>query len=278
MSVNVLVVARTVLPLSVTVPVPVVNVFDPATTTLPFNVLIPVDVPNVPEPLKAKVGLVKVFPKTMLVALVSPMLIAAAPDVSSVNAEVPPDLIVNAPESTMLFVVNVCEPITVPVMNVPTPALEMRVVPFKESTPAVIATLPAVAVIFPVVAVNPDEAVTNPEMVGVAVQAVPVTVKLPPNEVRLLPETVKVLSSVVAPCRVKAPGVVTDPMVLIDDAPDPKVLVSDDPVPNVVAPEEVRVVKEPAPPEIAPVPAVKDAKVAAPVPEMEKPLPKIALL
>ena len=84
-------------------------------------------------------------------------------------------------------------------------------------------------------AVKPDVAVINPEMVGVAVQAVPVTVKLPPREVRLLPETVKVLSNVVAPWRVNVPGVVTEPMVLTDEAP----------VPKVVLPDEVRVVNAP---------------------------------
>lgn len=84
-------------------------------------------------------------------------------------------------------------------------------------------------------AVKPEVAVTKPEMVGVAVQAVPVTVKLPPREVRLLPETVKVLSKVVAPWRVNVPGVVTEPMVLTDEAP----------VPRVVLPEEVRVVNAP---------------------------------
>src|SRR3989338_5502181 len=96
-------------------------------------------------------------------------------------------------------------------------------------------------------AVKPLVAVINPEMVGVAVQAVPVTVRLPPKEVKLLPETVKVLSSVVAPCRVNAPGVVADPMVLTDEAPAPMVLV-EAPVPIVVDPEEVKVVT----PETAP--------------------------
>jgi len=71
--------------------------------------------------------------------------------------------------------------------------------------------------------------------VGVAVQAVPVTVKFPPREVRLLPETVKVLSNVVAPCKVKVPGVVTEPIVFIDEAP----------VPKVVDPDDVNVVKAP---------------------------------
>jgi hypothetical protein len=94
--------------------------------------------------------------------------------------------------------------------------------------------------------VKPEVAVIKPEMVGVAVQVVPVTVRFPPREVKLLPETVKVLSKVVAPCRVKAPGVVVDPMVLTDEAPAPKVLVVEDPVPMVELPDEVRVVKAPA--------------------------------
>ena len=84
-------------------------------------------------------------------------------------------------------------------------------------------------------AVKPEVAVISPEMVGVAVQAVPVTVRFPPKEVRLLPETVKVLSSVVAPCRVRVPGVVTEPMVLMLEAP----------VPIVEFPDEVRVLNAP---------------------------------
>jgi len=75
---------------------------------------------------------------------------------------------------------------------------------------------------------NPEVIVTAPDIVGVAVQAVPVTVKFPPREVRLLPETVKVLSNVVAPCKVKVPGVVTEPIVFIDEAPVPKVVDPDD--------------------------------------------------
>ena len=69
--------------------------------------------------------------------------------------------------------------------------------------------------------------------------------RLPPRLVRLLPETVNVLSNVVAPWRVRVPGVVTEPMALMDEAPEPKVLVREEPVPRVVAPEEVRVVKAP---------------------------------
>jgi hypothetical protein len=68
-------------------------------------------------------------------------------------------------------------------------------------------------------------------------------------------ERTKVLSSVVAPCKVKAPGVVVEPMVLILEAPppivlvleapEPKVLVSEAPVPIVELPDEVNVVKAP---------------------------------
>src|SRR5215210_7703897 len=109
--------------------------------------------------------------------------------------------------------------------------------------------------------VRPEVAVISPEIVGVAVQAVPVTVRLPPKVVKLLPETVKVLSSVVAPWRVRAPGVVTAPIVLIEDAPEPNVLVKDDPVPIVEAPLEVSVVNEPAPPVIDPEPVDREVKV-----------------
>ena len=100
--------------------------------------------------------------------------------------------------------------------------------------------------------VSPEVAVMSPEIVGVAVQAVPVTVRFPPNVVRLEPETVKVLSKVVAPCKVRAPGVVAEPMVLIDEAPEPKVFVVLIPVAKVVLPEEVRVVNAPEPAVVIP--------------------------
>jgi len=70
--------------------------------------------------------------------------------------------------------------------------------------------------------------VTAPDIVGVAVQAVPVTVRFPPRLVKLLPETVKVLLRVVAPCKVNVPGVVTEPIVFIDEAPVPMVELPDD--------------------------------------------------
>lgn len=50
----------------------------------------------------------------------------------------------------------------------------------------------------------------------------PEKVKLPPKVVKLLPETVKVLSKVVAPCKVKPPGVVVEPITLTEEAPVPK--------------------------------------------------------
>lgn len=112
-------------------------------------------------------------------------------------------------------------------------------------------------------AVKPEVAVIKPEMVGVAVQAVPVTVRFPPREVRLLPETVKVLSRVVAPCKVKAPGVVTDPMVFIDEAPEPKVVFPDEV--NVVNAPVLGVV-DPIVPGIAQVPPIKDEALIVPDP------------
>src|ERR1035437_7304424 len=75
----------------------------------------------------------------------------------------------------------------------------------------------------------------------------PVRLRFPPSVVRLAPETVRVLSSVVAPWRVNAPGVVTDPIVFTEEAPLPKVLVVDAPVPMVELPDDVRVVNAPAP-------------------------------
>jgi hypothetical protein len=87
----------------------------------------------------------------------------------------------------------------------------------------------------------------SPEIVGVAVHAVPVTVRFPPREVRFDPDTVKVLSSVVAPWRVSAPGVVPEPMTLVDEEPAPIVLALDAPVPIVELPLEVSEVNAPLP-------------------------------
>jgi hypothetical protein len=111
--------------------------------------------------------------------------------------------------------------------------------------------------------VSPEVAVMSPEIVGVAVQDVPVTVRFPPRVVRPVPRREKVglevtfprvkavvlasPATIVDPRRVRVPGVVAEPIVLIEEAPLPKVLVRDDPVPRVVLPFEVRVVKAPVP-------------------------------
>src|SRR5450756_2426149 len=71
----------------------------------------------------------------------------------------------------------------------------------------------------------------------------PVRLRLPPSVVRLFPDTVKVLSSVVAPWRVNAPGVVTEPIVLTEEAP----------LPMVELPDDVRVVKAPVPGVVLPI-------------------------
>lgn len=51
-----------------------------------------------------------------------------------------------APESVIVLVVKVWEPITVPVIKVPTPALEILVVPPKDNRPEVMAIFPVSAV------------------------------------------------------------------------------------------------------------------------------------
>ena len=62
------------------------------------------------------------------------------------------------------------------------------------------------------------------------------------------------------PCKVKVPGVVVEPIVLMEEAPEPKVLVVFMPVARVVLPEDVRVVKAPEPA----VPAPIETKFATP--------------
>src|SRR5512146_1971776 len=59
------------------------------------------------------------------------------PLASSVRLPFAPVAMVRAPESAMLLVVNVWEPMVVPVMNEPTPALLILVVPPKRSAPSV---------------------------------------------------------------------------------------------------------------------------------------------
>src|SRR3989344_4475048 len=91
-----------------------------------------------------------------------------------------------------------------------------------------------------------------------------VTAPVPVEKV-LAPVWEKLLSSVVAPCKVSAPGVVAEPMVLIELAPAPKVLVVPAPVASVVLPVEARVSKVPPPEKVvAPVMVVAPTMVVAP--------------
>ncbi len=66
-----------------------------------------------------------------------------------------------------------------------------------------------------------------------------------PVENVFAPVWLNVLSRVVAPCRVKVPGVVVEPIVLIDEAPEPNVFVVDDPVARVVLLVDESVVNAP---------------------------------
>lgn len=102
----------------------------------------------------------------------------------------------------------------------------------------------------------------------------PVTVRAPPKEVRLEPETVKVLSRVVAPWRVSDPGVVVDPIVLIDDAPLPKVVLSEE---ERMVNEAVLGVVEPIVPGMAQVPPSRVEELIVPLPlkSSEAPVPTI---
>jgi hypothetical protein len=79
------------------------------------------------------------------------------------------------------------------------------------------------------------------------------------------PEMEAVLSRVVAPCRVRAPGVVTEPIVFIDEAPAPNVLVVEAPVPMIESPLEERVVNAPVPWVVTPI-EVKLPAAGVPVP------------
>jgi len=80
------------------------------------------------------------------------------------------------------------------------------------------------------------------------------------------------LSKDVAPWSVSAPGVVTDPIVLIEEAPAPNVFVVEAPVPKVELPEEVSVVNaavfgvvDPIVPGAAHVPPIKVEAFIVPV-------------
>lgn len=84
-----------------------------------------------------------------------------------------------------------------------------------------------------------------------------------------------------APCKVKAPGVVVEPMVFTEAAPEPRVLVVEAPVPRVELPELVSVVKAPVPGVVAPtgvlliVPPVIAAEEEAKLLAVTKPVPKV---
>jgi len=196
---------------------------------------------------------------------------------------VPPEIAAEDEAKLLAVVGPFSETVPVPVENVPVP---------------VCVKLELFCTVTAPFEVKPEVAVMSPEMVGVAVQAVPMTVKFPPKEVRLLPETVNALSKVVAPCKVKVPvpfpivvaavpvelikvvpkTVVeplmafvppTAPMVLAANVPVPKVFVSEAPVPMVELPEEVSVMKLPAPPLIELEPAEIEENVAAPAPVID---------
>ena len=70
-------------------------------------------------------------------------------------------LIVSAPESVIVLAPKVSVPTKVPLVNVPTPALVILVVPFKERSPVVIATLPEETRSPPEVIVSPPDATVN---------------------------------------------------------------------------------------------------------------------
>lgn len=165
---------KEIVPLEV---IPVAPVIAPPEERL--NVADAIDTESKAEPIAMVSAFVSSVP--ILIALPEvpvPKLTAPVVPESKVRALVVFDLIVNAPESTMLLVVKVCEPITVPVMNVPTPVLLIRVVPPSVNAPAVIAT-------FPVVAVMPAEPVNRPAEVIV-----------PDPVVEMLPEVASVPAEV----------------------------------------------------------------------------------
>ncbi len=115
------------------------------------------------------------------------------------------------------------------------------------------------------VAKSPNLSTPAPLASRVRSSPVPVVISVA-APVMVIAPVLKVLSRVVAPCRVKAPGVVIEPMVLTLEAPEPKVLVSETPVAIVLAPDEVRVVK--APVEAVPEPIGPGAAKVAPLSEL----------
>src|SRR5438105_6618914 len=143
---------------------------------------------------------------------VLPVLVAAFSVMANPVAVLPaaaPELLVKDRDSKVPVVREVVESVWA-VVVVPVKVWLKRPVPLD-----MVRLLPPETVTAPL-EVNPALAVINPETVGVAVQTVPLTVRFPPKVVRLLPVRVKVLSRVVAPWRVKAPGVVVEPMVLME--------------------------------------------------------------
>lgn len=92
---------------SVDKPPATLNVFTPVTVVLPLSEIAPVVVAKVPEPLKATVGLLVALPKTSEVAVVPPIVMAAAEPVSMLTPFVKPALaMVSAPLLTRLGVVT----------------------------------------------------------------------------------------------------------------------------------------------------------------------------
>ena len=99
-------------------------------------------------------------------------------------------------------------------------------------------TTPPVAAFVKVASLTAEAVVPNliDSLPLVSKISAPVNLRSPPKVVKLSPDIVNVLSKVVAPCKVKVPGVVVEPIVLTDEAP----------VPIVELPLEVRLVKAPA--------------------------------
>ncbi len=121
------VMVRAVVPLkvspapSVVSPPLTVNAFVPVMVVSPFNETAPDVVPNVPDPLKLMFGFVVPFPTTTEVALVPPMLIAAAPPVSRPSALAPLLLTVSTPAADGWIVAPRVTPLTAPDVIVPLP-------------------------------------------------------------------------------------------------------------------------------------------------------------
>lgn len=149
---------RVVVPLMVPAPAKVKAVAEVEIVSIEAT---PVKAPAVetfrPDELRLKVSSVAL--PMVIVLAATPVPIRTEPVVveSKVMALAPVELrvkvvvpaTVRAPESVILLVVKVWEPMTVPVMKVPTPALSILVAPLRVKAPAVMATLP-VAVVMPV--------------------------------------------------------------------------------------------------------------------------------